>query len=68
MNTLGFKESVDAAEQAMKRHNAFSEGQRAGNALRAAGLNPYPDDSQEFHEWNRGRMATLGANLNGAAA
>jgi hypothetical protein len=58
MNTPGFKESVDSAEQAMKLHEAFSLGCRAGQLSRSPSLNEYPEGTPEHAEWERGRMST----------
>ena len=50
MNTTGFKESVDAAEEAMKTHNAFAAGMRAmENAP-----NPHRIDTPDYAAWQRG--------------
>jgi hypothetical protein len=46
--------------------DAFSEGQRAGGFGHGASMNPYQDGCPEHREWERARMAVIGAALNKA--
>lgn len=48
--TPGFKEAVDAAEAAIKSHNAFGEGLRAAYGA----PNPHKPGTSEYEEWKRG--------------
>ena len=59
METAGFKEAVDAAEQALKAHSAFQEGQRAGMLDASPGLNPFVNGTAEHAEWARGHAVTF---------
>jgi hypothetical protein len=55
--TLGTSQHVDAAEDALKLHTAFSEGQRAGHL--GVRINPFLDGTAEHAEWRRGRETTM---------
>ena len=57
MNTIGFKEAVDAAETAMKEHSAFGEGLRATYGA----PNPYQPGTPQYDEWRRGYFSTKDA-------
>ena len=59
MNTPGFKESIDAAEAALKVNSAFQEGQRAGMLDVSPGLNPFVNGTAEHGEWARGHAVTF---------
>ena len=51
-----------------RRYEALTEGQRAGQLLLPASLNPYPFDTPEHAEWERARVSTIGKALFRAAA
>ena len=59
METAGFKESIDAAEQALKSNSAFNEGQRAGYLGISPGLNRFVFGTPEHAEWARGHAVTF---------
>jgi hypothetical protein len=59
METPGFKEAVDNAEQALKLNSAFTEGQRAGYLDVPPGLNPFVFGTLEHSEWARGHETTF---------
>lgn len=48
--------------------DAANAGRAAGMHSHGASLNPYSDNSPEFQEWERHRLATISARLAGKIA
>ena len=49
--------------EALKLQDALAAGVRAGEMGHGASMNPYPDGTPEYHEWDRGRLAAIGQSL-----
>jgi len=57
-------EDAERTRDEMSLIDAGNEGRKAGMMGHGASMNPYTDpNSPEFQEWDRQRLATIGARL-----